>query len=176
MLPEPSILKLSMKGRELKTISRHHNRKTKLKKANIKPVPIDRDEVDIRIIDLVLKALYHNSHIDTLHIENDIYKRANLEVPFIEAERLWEVMLNSGLVNPVAGFGNAGKLKLSRTGYQLMAQYGSYIEYMNVLKSKNSPPPIAKTETEEDSDCADLTEEDETRIDEDVPKQTPKSE
>lgn len=161
-----------MKESRLIKTSRHHNRKHKLKKAEIKPVMIDRNQVDIQIIDLVLKALYHNSHIDTLHIEKDIYDKANLKVPYIEAERLWEVMTNSGLVNPVAGFGNAGKLKLSRTGYQLMAQYGGYIEYMQSLKSKNQPQQII---IEQENDCTELTEEDDLNEQKDTPKQTPKS-
>ena len=146
-------------------MSRHHNRVNKLKKAKIKPAPMDRNEVDIAIMDVVLKALYYNSHIDTLHVENEIYKNANINIPYVEAERLWEVMLNSGLVNPVAGFGNAGKLKLSRTGYQLMAQYGGYKEYMDAVKSGNnagsSPQIIIQTpgldDEEEDNDCKELT-------------------
>lgn len=133
---------------------------------------VDRNEVDIQIIDLVLKTLYHNSHIDELHIDNDIYKNANLKLPYVESERLWEVMLNSGLVNPVAGFGNAGKLKLSRTGYQLMAQYGGYTEYMEAMQKNNTPPQII---IEQESDCAELTDEDKPdNPKEDPPVKTPK--
>ncbi len=153
-----------MKQSRITRVSRHHNRKTKLKKANIKPVTIvDRNEVDINIIDLVLKALYHNSHIDTLHIERDIYERAGVKIPYVEAERLWEVMLNSGLVNPVAGFGNAGKLKLSRTGYQLMAQFGGYKEYMQSLMNTNVPQTVIdETPEQDENNCEELTEDDST--------------
>lgn len=149
-----------MKQSRITRLSRHHNRVNKLKKAKIKPVTIvDRSDVDIAVIDIVLKSLYHNSHVDTLHIENDIYKNANISVPYVESERLWEVMLNSGLVNPVAGFGNAGKLKLSRTGYQLMAQFGGYREYMDSLRNTNEPQAI-DDDTEDDlneNDCNELT-------------------
>lgn len=149
-----------MKQSRITRLSRHHNRVNKLKKAKIKPVTIvDRSDVDIAVIDIVLKSLYHNSHVDTLHIENDIYKNANISVPYVESERLWEVMLNSGLVNPVAGFGNAGKLKLSRTGYQLMAQFGGYREYMDSLRNTNVPQAI-DDDTEDDlneNDCNELT-------------------
>lgn len=149
-----------MKQSRITRLSRHHNRINKLKKAKIKPVTIvDRSDVDIAVIDIVLKSLYHNSHVDTLHIENDIYKNANISVPYVESERLWEVMLNSGLVNPVAGFGNAGKLKLSRTGYQLMAQFGGYREYMDSLRNTNEPQAI-DDDTEDDlneNDCNELT-------------------
>lgn len=150
-----------MKEARITRQSRHHNRAAKLKKANIQPKTIvDANEVDIAVIDLVLKALYYNSHIDTLHVENDIYKKANIQVPYVEAERLWEVMLNSGLVNPVAGFGNAGKLKLSRTGYQLMAQFGGYSEYMASLKAQQQQPTIILPGIDpnnDDNDCAELT-------------------
>ncbi|HEY9178878.1 MAG TPA: hypothetical protein VIN07_14375 [Flavipsychrobacter sp.] len=155
-----------MKSSKVAQISRHHNRMKKMKKARIEPVTImDRNEVDIAIIDIVLKALYHNSHVDTLHIDDDIYKNANINIPFIESERLWEVMLNSGLVNPVAGFGNAGKLKLSRNGYELMGKYGGYREYMQAVRTytgtQQAPPP-EKAETErKDSDCIELTGDDE---------------
>lgn len=151
---------MEMKQSRITRLSRHHNRVNKLKKAKIKPVTIvDRSDVDIAVIDIVLKSLYHNSHVDTLHIENDIYKNANISVPYVESERLWEVMLNSGLVNPVAGFGNAGKLKLSRTGYQLMAQFGGYREYMDSLRNTNVPQAI-DDDTEDDlneNDCNELT-------------------
>ncbi|MCB0697148.1 MAG: hypothetical protein KDC07_07270 [Chitinophagaceae bacterium] len=155
-----------MKEARVTKLSRHHNRANKLKKAEIKAAPIDRNDIDIAIIDIVLKALYYNSHIDTLNVETDIYKNANIKIPYVESERLWEVMINSGLVNPVAGFGNAGKLKLSRTGYQLMAQFGGYKEYMEAMKNSNAqgtvPQIIIETpgaEEEEDNDCKELTDE-----------------
>lgn len=132
-----------MKEARVSKMSRHHNREGKLKKTNNTAQPLlDANAIDVAIIDLVLQSLYRNSHVDTLHVENDIYKNANIKVPYIESERLWEVMVNSGLVNPVAGFGNAGKLKLSRTGYQLMAQFGGYKQYMDALKSPQQPQII----------------------------------
>lgn len=150
----------SKKEARVTKLARHHNRAAKLKKATIKPAIVDRNEIDIAIIDIVLKALYHNSHIDTLHIENDIYKNANIKIPYVESERLWEVLMNSGLANPVAGFGNAGKMKLSRTGYQLMAQFGGYKEYMDSMKKANEQPQIiieAPGVTEDDNDCKEVT-------------------
>lgn len=150
-----------MKETRIVKRSRHHNRRAKLKKSEIKPITIvDRNEIDVKIIDLVLKTLYHNSHIDTLHIERDIYHKAKLKIPYIEAERLWEVMLNTGLVNPVAGFGNAGKLKLSRTGYQLMAQYGGYTEYIKTVRKPSPPEEINKENSAEE-----LTDEEEVAPD-----------
>lgn len=154
-----------MKQSRVSKMSRHHNRVEKMKEENTKQRVMSHDEVDVAVIDLVLKTLYHNSHIDVLHIEDDIYKKANLDIPFVEAERLWEVMLHTGLVNPVIGFGNAGKVELSRTGYQIMSQYGGYREYMNLLKGQQQAPQIIiETPAEaakDDSDCNVLNKEDE---------------
>ncbi len=152
-----------MKEARIYKMSRHHNRAGKLKKTKSNTGPLlDANTVDIAIIDLVLQSLYRNSHIDILHVEKDIYKNANISVPYIESERLWEVMLNSGLVNPVAGFGNAGKLKLSRTGYQLMAQYGGYKQYMDAIKHPQQPQIIIEAPTgipdDEENDCKEITE------------------
>lgn len=167
-----------MKQSRIMKHSRHHNRVNKVKKAKVKPVTIvNRSDVDIAIIDIVLKALYHNSHIDTLHIENDIFKHAKIDIPYAESERLWEVMLNSGLVNPVAGFGNAGKLKLSRTGYQLMAQFGGYAEYVATLKNPSAPQAIEdeiETPDEEENDCNELSDTEEGNEPEQDDTNTPK--
>ncbi|MCB0698947.1 MAG: hypothetical protein H6551_12155 [Chitinophagales bacterium] len=161
-----------MKEARITRLSRHHNRANKLKKAKIKSVAIDRNEIDKQIIDLVLKTLYYNSHIDVLHMEDDIFKAANLKLPYVESERIWEVLLNSGLVNPVAGFGMAGKLELSRTGYQLMAQYGGYMEYMDALTKSNNPTQIV---IEQESDCAELGDEEKSGHEEEEPPiKTPK--
>lgn len=123
---------------------------------------IDRSMKDRNIIDTVLNELYNNSDIDTLNLENDIYKKFKIKLSHKESERLWEVMINSGLVNPVAGFGNAGKVELSRTGYQLMAQYGGYKEYIEAMSHSKQPQtlilPIQIPEPE--NDCNEITDKD----------------
>jgi len=103
-------------------------------KVSASPV-IDRNILDKAVIDTVLKVLYNNADKDALHLENEIYKPNRITLPKKEAERLWAVMIASGWVSPVIGFGNAGKLELTREGYQLMAQYGGYAEYLNAINN-----------------------------------------
>lgn len=93
-------------------------------------IVINRQDLDRQVFDLVLGALYDNSDKNVLDLEKEIYKPFNVQLPPKEAERIWDVLVRSGLVNPVVGFGNAGKLELSKTGFQLMSQYGSYTQYL----------------------------------------------
>ncbi|OSZ78550.1 hypothetical protein CAP35_09960 [Chitinophagaceae bacterium IBVUCB1] len=119
------------------------------------PAPmIDRHTLDKVVIDTVLKALYNNADKDILHIEHDIYASQGLKLPLKESERLWDVMIASGWVSPVIGFGNAGKLELTREGYQLMAQYGGYHEYLAAVSAANSQQPtlILPIQVEESQD------------------------
>lgn len=133
-------------------------RKKTVKKVNVKPVTIvDRSEFDRHVIDLVLRTLYNNADKDVLHLEEEIYKPANVQIPLKESERLWEIMLGTGLVNPIIGFGNSGKLELSRTGYQLMAQYGGYLQYMDALTNQAVPQQIELPDGEDEGDCQEVT-------------------
>ncbi len=98
--------------------------------------------VDADVIDVVLNTLYRNADKDILNLENDIYKPANIQLPHKEAERLWEVMISTGWITPTIGFGNSGKVGLSRAGYQLLAQFGSYKAYLASLQQNNQPQTI----------------------------------
>ena len=49
-------------------------------------------------------------------------------------------MISSGWVTPVIGFGNAGKVELTKTGYQLMSQFGGYSEYLTAAAAANQQP------------------------------------
>ena len=98
---------------------------------------VESREMDQRIVDTVLNRLYNNSTKNMLHLESEIYAPANIQLPPEDAERVWEVMISTGLVTPVIGFGNSGKVELTRAGYQLMAQYGGYSQY---LATVNQPP------------------------------------
>lgn len=106
------------------------------------PVIVDQNEQDKQILDQVIKTLYNNSDKATLHLDTDIYKPLGINLPSKEYERLWEVMLSTGLVSPVIGFGNAGKVELSHAGYQLMTQFGSYNNYVVSLQSNHGPQTV----------------------------------
>ena len=96
-----------------------------------------KNEFDKNIFDLVLKTLYNAADKNGLRFEEDILAPQNLTLPEREYRRLWNVLCNSGWVSPVIGFGNAGKLSLSKAGYLVMEQYGGYLEY---LKAMNENP------------------------------------
>lgn len=111
-----------------------------LQRMKVRPVEvIDRTASDKNIFDTVLKQLYNNAD-DSLHLENQIYAPNNIRLNKKESERLWEVMISSGWVTPVIGFGNAGKVELTKTGYQLMSQFGGYSEYLTAAAAANQQP------------------------------------
>jgi hypothetical protein len=94
-----------------------------------------KNEFDKDIFDLVLKALYNAADKNALDFEKEILGRHRIQVSFKETRRLWNVLNNSGWVSPVIGFGNAGKLMLTKPGYLLMEQYGGYREYLDAMNS-----------------------------------------
>lgn len=102
---------------------------------------IDRMTADKNLFDMVLKQLYNNAD-NALHLENQIYTPNNVKLNNKESERIWEIMISSGWVTPVIGFGNAGKVELTKTGYQLMSQFGGYSEYLTAVQSSQQPQTI----------------------------------
>jgi len=104
--------------------------------------PIDQSEYDKNVIDHVIKTLYNNSDKVSLHLDAEIYKPSNISLPFKESERLWAIMLGSGLISPAIGFGNAGRVELTKTGYQLMSQYGGYKEYLASVANGQQPQTV----------------------------------
>jgi len=113
-------------------------RKMRVKASQI----IDISEIDKQVIDLVLHTLYNNSDIDTMSLEEQIYKPNNISLNKKDYERLWEVLISSGWISPVVGFGNAGKISLTREGYKLMAQFGSYMKYLEAVNAPQTPSTV----------------------------------
>jgi hypothetical protein len=111
------------------------------KTLNLKVDPVDKVAADKNIFDMVLKQLYNNAD-DALHLENQIYAPNNVKLNNKESERIWEIMISSGWITPVIGFGNAGKVELTKTGYQLMSQFGGYSEYLTAVQANQQPQTI----------------------------------
>lgn len=105
------------------TILRYKNR---IPAANM----IDRKEVDVIIIDATLKTLYNEGDKVAGSLQDDVLKPNKIQMPESETDRIWDILINTGLVNPVIGFGNSGKLTLTNEGYQLMRQFGSYSAFV----------------------------------------------
>lgn len=110
-----------------------------LRRMKVKPtIVLDRSSLDKAVIDLVLKSLYNNADKEALHIDKDIYEPNGVKLPLKEIERIWDVMVASGWISPVIGFGNAGKIELTREGTQLMAQFGGYKEYLDAMSQSSN--------------------------------------
>lgn len=97
---------------------------------------------DRNIFDLVLKMLFENSDKNVLSLEKEIFEPFEIKMTRKERERVWDVLINSGLVNPVVGFGNAGKIGLSQSGYQIMTQYGTYSNFVESSQQGHQQQPI----------------------------------
>jgi hypothetical protein len=113
-----------------------------------KPIPLNQSEHDKRIIDLVLKRLYNCTDKNPLNLEADIYKPLKIKLEPRDVKRIWGIMNSTGLINPVIGFGNAGKVELTRSGYQLMSQFGSYKDYLNSLNNQQPQTVILPIQLE----------------------------
>ena len=86
--------------------------------------------IDNAILDLVMKCIYEHPTRDELNLEEEIYKPMNIVLPRKVAERVWDSLKDSGMINPLIGFGKAGMIALTKTGTQIMKQYGSYNNYL----------------------------------------------
>lgn len=113
----------SSQERKKKVLERYKNRV---------PLPsmTDRKQLDIQIIDKALTSLYNDGDKITRSLQEEILKPQNILLTPNDTERIWDVMVNTGLVHAVIGFGNSGKLDLTTEGYQLMAQFGSYSAFI----------------------------------------------
>jgi len=93
-------------------------------------------EQDKTIFDLVLKSLYENANKTALHLEGEIFVPHNVKLNQKDSDRVWNILTSSGWVIPSVGFGNAGKLELTKAGYQFMIQFGSYKQYLDTVESQ----------------------------------------
>lgn len=118
-----------------------NNRKKKIVERfkNRVPLPamIDRKQQDSIIIDAALKAMYNEGDKIPRSLQDDVLLPNKIKLSEKETARIWDIMINIGLVNAVIGFGNSGKLALTNEGYQLMNQFGSYSAFLDE-KNKQS--------------------------------------
>ncbi len=87
-------------------------------------------EKDVFLIDTVLDSLYNKGDKKSKKLKEEILLGNRIKLNEQETERLWDILINSGLVNPLIGFGNSGKLDLSKSGYKLMHDFGSYLGFL----------------------------------------------
>lgn len=109
-------------------------RRSALRRMKVRPVPeIDRSEMDKNIFDAVLNYLYINADKNSLDLNDDVLSHMSIKLPQREKERIWGVLTSSGWLSPKVGFGNAGKVELTKAGFQLMSQFGSYSDYLAAM-------------------------------------------
>jgi len=106
-----------------------------------KPV-LSQKEIDTQLLDIILQALYNNGNKLSLSLTKDIFD--TLKIPYNQegSERIWEILINTGFVSPVIGFGNEDKMDLTTDGYKMMTRYGSYKAYLATLEQNQNNPKI----------------------------------
>ncbi|MBS1782969.1 MAG: hypothetical protein JSS78_07870 [Bacteroidetes bacterium] len=101
---------------------------------------MDQPTFDRNVMDATLRVLFENADKNALDLRTDIFDKANLHLSDSEMERLWDVLISSGWVSPTIGFGHAGKLELTKAGFQMMSQYGSYTNYITAMHGTTTDP------------------------------------
>lgn len=102
---------------------------------------VTQKQVDVELIDLVLKKLYNNGDKQTASLEDDILTPAKVNFTKEGFERLWDILISTGLVNSTIGFGRLGKLSLSMEGYQLMRRFDSYSSFIKKREEESQKVP-----------------------------------
>ncbi len=115
--------KITNRNKKNNVITRFRNR-------NSLPVFPDKQAQDVYIIDTTLQELYNEGDRITKKLDKEILRPHRIRISEQEYERIWEILMSTGLVNGVIGFGNTGKLNLTNEGYQLMRQFGSYSSFV----------------------------------------------
>src|ERR1700748_443302 len=97
------VKKIQGKQKRKKVLERYKNRVPL-------PAMLDKKQQDIAIIDKALASLYNDGDKVIRSLQEDILQPNKVTLSEKDAARLWDLMVNTGLVHPVIGFGNAGKL------------------------------------------------------------------
>lgn len=101
------------------------------------------------LLNVSLKALYNDGDKVELRLVEDILTPNQIQFEDDKShESFWDILTHSGLINPSIGFGNNGKVSISKAGFDIMTHYGSYANYLNA-QSKLPVTPITKDEDSE---------------------------
>jgi hypothetical protein len=65
-----------------------------------------------------------------LHFEKQILWPNKFKVKPHDIEKLWDILLATGMADSIIGFGNGGKLEITPAGIQMMTRYGSYKNFL----------------------------------------------
>lgn len=117
-------MKKESSNKKQRIIRRFHNRSSV-------GATVNQKQIDVAITDLVLNRLYNNGDKQTASLKEDILIPAQVKFTKEGVDRLWDILLSTGLVSPVIGFGHSGELSITNQGYQLMSQFGSYANFIH---------------------------------------------
>lgn len=96
------------------------------------------------LLNISLKALYNDGDKVELRLVEDILTPNQIQFNDDKThESFWDILTNSGLINPSIGFGNNGKVSISKAGFDIMTHYGSYANY---LKAQSEVAPSSNTQ------------------------------
>lgn len=87
---------------------------------------------DETIVDLVLRFLFNQGNKRTASLADDILAPLNIQFTENGFDRIWDVLVGTNLVSPVIGFGRSGKLSITHEGLQIMTQFGSYANFIQL--------------------------------------------
>lgn len=140
------------------------NKDIKYHKKNAPRTLTQKDVTNI-LLDLSMKALYNEGDKRELNLVEEILKPHRIEFHDEKSlESYWDIITNSGFIKPSIGFGNNGKVSLSKAGFDVMSQFGSYMDFLQTQNAQKniiigSPveviTPIEENEEENDVEDTD---------------------
>lgn len=95
------------------------------------PIQLTHKDISNILIDISMKELYNEGDKRELRLVEDILTPNKIQFSNEQSlESYWDIITNSGFVKPSIGFGNNGKVSLSKAGFDLMNQFGSYMDFL----------------------------------------------
>jgi hypothetical protein len=116
-------MKKESANKKQRIIRRFHNRSSV-------GAMVSQKQIDVALTGLVLSKLYNNGDKQPASLKEDILIPSQIKFTNQGVDRLWDILLSTGLVSPVIGFGHSGQLSITNQGYQLMSQFGSYTNFI----------------------------------------------
>lgn len=165
-----------LKKRAIKTVANTEPENTTPPQGN----PMSLKQVEAILLNVSLQELFNHGDQRDLDFVQQILAPNNIKVPEGQPlEAFWDIVNNSGFIKAKIGFGNQGRVALTKEGYQLMAKYGSYFEYLKEQEeAKNGKAPCPEKEDEVKAETAAKkdTPAKEKPVVKDVPSEKPKEE
>ena len=94
-----------------------------------------KQQIQAFVMDMSLKALYNNGNRQDLKFVEEILTPNNVRIDDAASlEILWDIITNTPFIKAKIGFKNDGSVSITNTGYDLMSQYGSYMNYMKAVQ------------------------------------------